>query len=722
MKYFGVVFAICGPLLLILAESRLRWCTKNTKEMNLCQEMSRNLMETKTAEISCLESRHVFDCMRMIKENKADIINLNAEQIFVAGKYFNLKPILFERIENSTVFSDDVVVVVKKLHYFAEGKTGLQDLQAKRICLSGADEFNLQYQALVNVLFPLGLAKVYRKQCRSTIPSLAQFFNYSCVPGEWTSDSKLGGRYRDKLCKLCKSTCSQQDYFAGNEGALRCLINNQADAAVTSSKAVKNLNLDPNSYELLCIQGTRKNLTKPCEWMGRRTNALVISSNSFGSSGNSYKKTILKIVAKFGRNETQRPKWLDRIVLSGSDVKSLEDVYFHNTYEKYLGPIFVRSMESRPLPKIDCGEPMALKWCVHTKEDLEKCREMTMAFLTKRFRPFMNCQLAKNHVECLQWTKQGITDLTIARSNEVLEARRLQDLIPVAAEIYSDGSDASLYGLAVVNRGSNFSIDNLMGTKSCHPGANDVLGWQGPLHILQSKGYINIKDCDYAQAAGSFFWESCVPEIGTYGKHKHNYYDNLCSLCGNKCNSESPYFGPAGAIKCLGKGLGDVAFVDNQTLLQNIKLADQYFELLCLNGTRASVRNYQQCYWLKIPSKIIVVSKISRTDDEDRRRITQLLMKAQEIFGKNFNDDVDNNFFSIFATPLDPRTIFTFNTVKLKPVWPEDTLNDVLGSDYVGAWETSTQCSAASMIYKEPCKTILISVLLSLNLFQVLKV
>lgn len=264
----------------------------------------------------------------------------------------------------------------------------------------------------------------------------------------------------------------------------------------------------------------------------------------------------------------------------------------------------------------------------------------------------------------------------------------------MASEKYQD-SDATLYGLAVVKKGSAMTVDSLLGAKSCHPGANDILGWQMPLTMLERLGLLQIMDCDYARSAGGFFWESCVPEVNRYTKHPGDNPQSLCTLCGglDKCGENSPFRDYRGAIKCLVQPQGgDVAFVTNETLLQhNVDLADQNFELLCLNGSRSSVIDYENCYWLKIPSKVIVVSK-KYTSIEDRRKITQLLIDGQKFFGGR-----KPNTFSIFATDDDPTTLFSDSTTELTPVWPEDPIEKVLGDDYVAVYSKTLDCSKSTI-------------------------
>lgn len=66
----------------------------------------------------------------------------------------------------------------------------------------------------------------------------------------------------------------------------------------------------------------------------------------------------------------------------------------------------------------------------------------------------------------------------------------------------------------------------------------------------------------------------------------------------------------------------------------------EQFELLCTDGTRASVDEYKTCNWGTVPSRAIVTS--SEVSFEDRKRYQKFLSKAAQIFNKNRTMDYNN--------------------------------------------------------------------------------
>lgn len=100
----------------------LRWCVYGKQQEKLCTEMIESPLKLNLDNFSCVVGRHVFQCLEFISKNKADIINIDAERLYIGGRYFGLKPILAERVDHTGIFTDDAVLVVRRLPYFAEGK------------------------------------------------------------------------------------------------------------------------------------------------------------------------------------------------------------------------------------------------------------------------------------------------------------------------------------------------------------------------------------------------------------------------------------------------------------------------------------------------------------------------------------------------------------------------------------------------------------------------
>ena len=82
---------------------------------------------------------------------------------------------------------------------------------------------------------------------------------------------------------------------------------------------------------------------------------------------------------------------------------------------------------------------------------------------------------------------------------------------------------------------------------------------------------------------------------------------------------------------------GDVAFLKHTVVTDMIAtglfgiLKEADFELLCLDGTRRSVREYRDCNWGQVPGDALVTT--SAKNIETRTKYQKFLTKLVELFG-----------------------------------------------------------------------------------------
>lgn len=724
--------------------------------------MAQSLKQAGTLNMACVQAENSIRCAQLIDTNVADATRLTAEEIYVAGRQFNLLPIVSEKWPETGDFADDVIVVIRKDVKSGTDlyPNGLFDLKGKKLCLSGTEKNHLQYEALVNVLLPLGMMEVYNNECHDPLISLWNHFGSSCMPGSWALNKDKKRQY-GSLCKLCGGDCSPSDPFAGVDGSLQCLTQGGGDVAITDSQAVARANLDPEIFELLCIQGGKKPVNNSnCLWLARRTPAIVVSpklpkpvhdgwKSAFqrlfdkykGVEDNWVKYWSAAVLAASNRTSAKKeppPDWLGSLLFSRPNITSIADVFYRNVYERYVGELFVRTMET-PFPWATCGHPAPLRWCVYLPRHFEKCGEMAMIFATQRLKPALACVKARSAEECQRLIENFGADVTLLRADQMVSASHENNLVPVAMEKYPQG-DAALYTVAAIRRGTNLTLTKLSGGRSCHPGADDILGWNAPLTILERRGLVEMPQCDFALAAGNFFWESCVPEIGRYTHvskasrlRDAELRHSLCSLCGGEdvCDHNSPFAGYDGALKCLDRrGGGNVAFVTNETLLgggvYSPSEADRRFQLICLDGTIRSVSEYRRCYWLKIPGRLLVVSA-NKYSAKQRHHIADFFQDIQlkygSLDGSSTADPEDQSYhdyvgqFSIFSSPADTNSLFGSDTKQLLPVYPEDSLEKLLGEDFYAVYRKIVECSRAPQFANStaPLATILLLLIVIFN-------
>ena len=130
---------------------------------------------------------------------------------------------------------------------------------------------------------------------------------------------------------------------------------------------------------------------------------------------------------------------------------------------------------------------------------------------------------------------------------------------------------------------------------------------------MLTKGFMPVSDCNnYVRSTSDFFAESCA--VNTLTERYNPLGDNsnkLCELCGSadpgvRCTVKDPYAGFQGALRCL-MDRGDIAFVKHNSV-QKSRIDPDEFELLCLDGSRRSVTEYEECSWGTAPGHFVIVS------------------------------------------------------------------------------------------------------------------
>ncbi|XP_074168959.1 inhibitor of carbonic anhydrase isoform X2 [Rhinolophus sinicus] len=293
--------------------------------------------------------------------------------------------------------------------------------------------------------------------------------------------------------------------------------------------------------------------------------------------------------------------------------------------------------------------------------------------------PLVTCVKKTSSLECIKAIAANEADAVTLDAGLVFEAGLAPyNLKPVVAEIYGtkENPETRYYAVALVKKGSNFQLNQLQGKKSCHTGLHRSSGWNIPIGTL----YWQLPEPrePLEKAVANFFAGSCVPCAD------QTAFPKLCQLCAGKgtdkcaCSAQEPYFGPAGAVKCLQDGVGDVGFMRHVTVLENLPHQadrDQY-ELLCKDNTRKPVDKYEECHLSSVPSNAVVARSVGGKED----LIWELLSQAQENFGKDKSAG-----FQLFGSPHGKDLMFTDATHGFLRVPPKMDAKLYLGYKYFAA-------------------------------------
>ncbi|XP_008258743.2 lactotransferrin [Oryctolagus cuniculus] len=294
----------------------------------------------------------------------------------------------------------------------------------------------------------------------------------------------------------------------------------------------------------------------------------------------------------------------------------------------------------------------SVRWCTKSPPETAKCSRLRKN-MRKQGGPPLSCIRKPTALGCIQAIAGGKADAMTLDSGLVFQASQAPyKLRPVAVEVY--GTEAKpqthYYAVAVARKGSSFQLNQLRGRKSCHTGFGRTAGWNIPIGTLRPFLNWTGPPKPLSAAVAEFFSSSCVP--GADGQR----FPNLCKLCvgrgPNHCafSSLEPYFGYSGAFRCLRDGAGDVAFIRETTVFEDLpdKAARDAFELLCLDNTRRPVDQYERCHLARVPSHAVVARSVNGREDA----IWEFLRQAQERFGKN-----KSKSFQLFGSPAGQKDL-----------------------------------------------------------------
>lgn len=245
-------------------------CVTSDKEFSKCQAMSKAFHAAGLKpELNCKLAQSSLACMQLIKNRDADLVVLDAADIYLAGHKFGLMPIVAEQIEMHDP-NHYAVAVVKK----SDLATDLFNLKGKRSCHSG---FLKGAGWVMPISFLLSNDRLRHYENCNSARSAAEHFEKACAPGILSSMSSIHNASSwtiRNMCELCHGSgrgyCARDatEPFYGDTGSFRCLIEGGGQVAFFkhttifentggSNRETWARNLIKSDFELLCRDGSR---------------------------------------------------------------------------------------------------------------------------------------------------------------------------------------------------------------------------------------------------------------------------------------------------------------------------------------------------------------------------------------------------------------------------------------------------------------------------------
>ncbi|XP_026162581.1 saxiphilin-like isoform X2 [Mastacembelus armatus] len=638
---------------------KMRWCTVSDPEQRKCAELAKALVSVLPqaavaafARLSCIRASSTTDCIDRIRGNRADIVTLDAGELYSAVKQFGLVPIAKE------IYSDGGCLL--SVAVVRNSSLDIRSLQGHRSCHSGV-RWTAGWSLPLGFLLSRNYLSWSKEQPLSQ--DVSTFFSASCVPG--------ASAMAPSLCALCqgqKSYIRQKNYhcetshsepFYNSHGALRCLRSGTGDVAFVDHLVLASIeDSEIDDFRLLCTDGTQAPLShyRSCN-LGRGPGGGTVTRSNFRKVARKFLATTQTMFGKQGRER-------QRFQLFNSSTFGENNLLFKDVTDKLavlpdgIDIIQVLGLDYVTLLK-GLGhegsslEDSVVRWCCISSAEQKKCEQWALSIKSD---PLV-CVSAVSMRDCIKKIKRDEVDAVSLDATHSFIAGKC-GLAPVVTEYYggkcvpAEGSThletdvlPSVVGVAVAKRSSrNVFLGKLGGRRSCHSHMFSPAGWLLPYRHTLSLEHNSSSPCDPNHVYSQVFWKGCLP--GSQG--------NLCKVCmgGNeeastkRCadNHNERYYGNMGALRCLvgdpsGKSYGDVAFLEQHNLQANILSLSSTgwangwtpsdFELLCGDGRRVPLSEWERCNLGVIPPNTIMTRPVLTA------RVYDFLMKSQETLAVN---------------------------------------------------------------------------------------
>ncbi|KAF7664353.1 hypothetical protein LDENG_00180080 [Lucifuga dentata] len=566
--------ALLFLFLCCIRAKKMRWCTVSHPEQRKCAELAKALVAVLPpaavaafARLSCVRASSTTDCIDKIRANRADVVTLDAGEVYSAVKQFGLVAIAKE------IYSDGGCIL--SVAVVRNSSLDIRSLQGHRSCHSGV-------RWTAGWSLPLGflLSRNYLSWSKEQplTQDVSSFFSASCIPG--------AAAMAPALCTLCqgqKSYIRQKNYhcetshsepFYNSQGALRCLRSGAGDVAFMDHLAIASIEeSEREELRLLCTDGTHAPLSqyRNCN-LGRGPGGGTVTRFNYRKIA---RKFLVTVQMLFGHRGRER----QRFQLFNSSSFGENDLLFKDATEKLavlqddMDVIQVLGLDYVALLKGLGHEGSSLedsivRWCCISHTEQKKCEQWALSIKSD---PLV-CVRAVSMSDCVEKIKRDEVDAVSLDATHTFIAGKC-GLVPVMTEYYVL---PSVVGVAVAKRSSrSIFFGNLGGRRSCHGHMYGPAGWLLPYRHKLSLEHNSSSPCDPNKVYTEVFWKGCLP--GSQG--------NLCKVCmggtgeaaTKRCadNHNERYYGNMGALRCLvgdpsGKSYGDVAFLEQHNLEANI--------------------------------------------------------------------------------------------------------------------------------------------------------
>ncbi|XP_033207220.1 melanotransferrin [Belonocnema kinseyi] len=304
-----------------LLNNTATWCTVSDGELQKCRAFSKAIdressyFKSYYISLNCIQAFNKEECMTLLDQEKVQLTTLDAGEVFIAGRYHSLVPIMRE-VYSERLNYQFAVAVVKK-NSLPDVAT-LHDLRGKKACFAGVGTL-AGWVMPIHMLMKQGGMEII--DCNNHVKSTIKYFGPSCAANSLIDKYNPLGDNSDQLCKICigkipGGKCTNADPYSGYEGAFRCLTE-AGDIAFLVHTTVQEMTANlyeftvqkKENFELLCPDGSRKPIDeyRLCNWGEIPSRAIVTSSATKQGTRKLYQRFLEMAARRFtkdGANST----------------------------------------------------------------------------------------------------------------------------------------------------------------------------------------------------------------------------------------------------------------------------------------------------------------------------------------------------------------------------------------------------------------------------------
>nr|CAD7195356.1 unnamed protein product [Timema douglasi] len=634
------------------------------------------VLESKNTMAECVLGFSRMDCFRKIYKGQADFGVFQPEDLLAAASYDSGSVAVINNIRTfpKQLFETELAAVVRK----SANITFLNQLRGQKFCHPGYGYDTFDWTPIMTRYFE---SRVVPQLCESELTlaenrlkASSEYFKMACKAGPWVADAELDIKLKEKyhnLCGLCDDpdTCSTLDKYWDRRGPLFCLTDGVGDLAWSRIDDIDlhfgiSSRIEPmasaKDYSLMCPDGRQEPLASPqhCTWLSRPWPAIIARKK--------HSQTIQKMVMSLNEAQSHTWQWallhliesFNQAIVPLDSIMSLED-YLHQA------PGFMSANTMA-----HCEPPRTVRICVKTNAESAKCELMKEVAKALGIEPGLSCTLRSSTEECMKAVRYDSADVVITGPDVENRAHSVFELEPLVVE-YSNKASALYRSAAIVHASSAIKtslVMTVLWNKASQvyyssPMASLVLTdssqltaqsfeklpdqimypylepydlqkhvfnscWNTAVNMLKNNDLLT-KSCPFYKAVGEFFSEVCVPGVNASSDFKMS--------CPDSSGGENSFRGEEGAFKCLVTGVGDVAFVNLDTVKQNtdgnnnetwaVDLRSADFRSICAENNSNS-----DCYlsWAT-PGQVLVQSNISSVRREE---LYLTFLNLENYFGK----------------------------------------------------------------------------------------